>query len=294
MHFVRSHILDLPVYTHSCEGRRRRGGTRGSTPRNLDISVYFFFLETYKILHFPNIFKMKWPKSKEKLNFWGRWVWMPMNPTPPPQSKFRGDAPDSCPCLPGVLLMSDVRVRLISVSAFHAVMHSASSTVALTIANEAGLCRLRALSEPSGEASGRHTARLLSRGAAHTSSPSAYWSVVRGPLVRCGRSGTGRRVSYRPRQAAAARPNGVGMHKCGMGDGYTCTAVAAAAMAAAKAAAKAAWVLGIHCHRQKHEVVKYGCSHRCRAVRPAARRPPPSARRLPAVRRPPPYRPTAR
>ena len=42
---------------------------------------------------FSNIFKTKWPKSEEKLNFVGRWVWVPMIPPPPPQSKIRGDAP---------------------------------------------------------------------------------------------------------------------------------------------------------------------------------------------------------
>ena len=45
-------------------------------------------------MHFPNIFQMKCrPKSGEKLNVGSRWVWVPMNPPPPPQSKFRGDAP---------------------------------------------------------------------------------------------------------------------------------------------------------------------------------------------------------
>ena len=63
-------------------------------PRNLDISVYFF-LKAYNFFAFSNIFKTKWPKSEEKLNFSGRWVWVPIIPTPPPplQSKIRGDAP---------------------------------------------------------------------------------------------------------------------------------------------------------------------------------------------------------
>ena len=57
-------------------------------PRNLDISVTFFLKLFFA---FSNIFILKWPKSEEKLNFGGRWVWVPMNPTPP-QSKLRGDA----------------------------------------------------------------------------------------------------------------------------------------------------------------------------------------------------------
>ena len=83
------------------QGRHRRGW-RGSgpphfkkrwcrPPRTLDISVTFFLKLFFA---FSNIFKIKWPKSEEKLNFGGRWVWVPMNPTsdPPPQSKLRGDA----------------------------------------------------------------------------------------------------------------------------------------------------------------------------------------------------------
>ena len=30
---------------------------------------------------------MKWPKSEEKLNFGGRWAWVPMNLSPPPKKK---------------------------------------------------------------------------------------------------------------------------------------------------------------------------------------------------------------
>ena len=44
--------------------------------RNMDISVSFF-LETYKILTISDPFKISWPKSEEKMNFGGRWVWMP-------------------------------------------------------------------------------------------------------------------------------------------------------------------------------------------------------------------------
>ena len=53
---------------------------RGTSPQKL----YFcsFFLDTYDNLAFYTIFKIKWPKFEEKLNFWGRWVWVPMNPSP--------------------------------------------------------------------------------------------------------------------------------------------------------------------------------------------------------------------
>ena len=79
------------------------GGLQGSGPphfwkppgRPPQKCWYFsiFFLETYTIFASSNIFKIKWSKSEEKHNFGGRRVWVPMNPTPPPQSKFRGDAP---------------------------------------------------------------------------------------------------------------------------------------------------------------------------------------------------------
>ena len=53
------------------------GGTRppqpknqgGCPPRNYDISVSF--LDTYSNFAFSNIFKIKWPKSDEKLDFSG-------------------------------------------------------------------------------------------------------------------------------------------------------------------------------------------------------------------------------
>ena len=46
-----------------------------------------FLLGTYLNFIFSNIFKIKWLKCEEKLNFWGRRVWVPgpMNlSTPPP------------------------------------------------------------------------------------------------------------------------------------------------------------------------------------------------------------------
>ena len=63
---------------------------RDVPPRNYDISASFF-LDTYDNFAFSTIFKIKWLKSEEKLNLWGRWVWVPMNPSL--QTKLRGDAP---------------------------------------------------------------------------------------------------------------------------------------------------------------------------------------------------------
>ena len=65
---------------------------RGSTSQKFR-HFSIFFLKMYNFFAFSNIFKTKWPKSEEKLNFGGRWVWVPTTPTP--QSKTRGDAPGS-------------------------------------------------------------------------------------------------------------------------------------------------------------------------------------------------------
>ena len=59
-------------------------------PRNDDI-LASFVLDIDEYFAFSSIFKIKWPKSEEKLNFGGRWDWVPMNPSP--QTKLRGDAP---------------------------------------------------------------------------------------------------------------------------------------------------------------------------------------------------------
>ena len=77
------------------------GGTGGRVPRSKKRNSggcspqkvsYFsiFFLDTYGNFAFSIIFKIKWPKSEERLNFGGRWVWMPVDPSP--QTKLRGDA----------------------------------------------------------------------------------------------------------------------------------------------------------------------------------------------------------
>ena len=53
-------------------------------PRTSDISVSVFL--THGNFVFSTIIKIRWPKSDEKLNFGGRWVWVPINPSPPKQS----------------------------------------------------------------------------------------------------------------------------------------------------------------------------------------------------------------
>ena len=40
-----------------------------------------FFLDTY-FFCISIVYKIKWSKSEEKLTFGGRWVWVPMNPSP--------------------------------------------------------------------------------------------------------------------------------------------------------------------------------------------------------------------
>ena len=75
-----------------CQGASPKGGREGQDPVllktavddpiNLDISVHFFLKRIKNQLF--NICKIKWPKSEEKLNFGGRWAWLPINPPPPP------------------------------------------------------------------------------------------------------------------------------------------------------------------------------------------------------------------
>ena len=55
-----------------------------NAPPEMRVPNYFSdFFYTYSNFAFSNIFKIKWPKSEEKLNFGDRWVWLPMNPSPP-------------------------------------------------------------------------------------------------------------------------------------------------------------------------------------------------------------------
>ena len=65
---------------------------RGTSPRNDDVLAFFLSDENFV---FSTIFKIKWPKSEEKPNFRGRWVWVPINPYP--RTKLCGDAP-GCGC----------------------------------------------------------------------------------------------------------------------------------------------------------------------------------------------------
>ena len=73
-------------------GPRTFENRRGRPSRNSDISVSFLL----KRIHFAfsNVFKIKWAKYEDKVNFVGRLVWvpnsLPMNPFP--QTKLRGDA----------------------------------------------------------------------------------------------------------------------------------------------------------------------------------------------------------
>ena len=92
-------MKDLCTSRHGWNhGRRKRGdgGTRppqsknqrGDIPPEIMISVSFFL--THGNFAFSAIFKIKWPKSKQKPNFGGRWVLVPMDPSP--QTKLSGDA----------------------------------------------------------------------------------------------------------------------------------------------------------------------------------------------------------
>ena len=59
---------------------------RGTSPQKL---WYFsiIFIDTYANFAFSNIFEINWAKSEDKLNFGGRWVWVPwIRPPPPPQT----------------------------------------------------------------------------------------------------------------------------------------------------------------------------------------------------------------
>ena len=67
---------------------RRRQISRG---RPQKLGYFSIFLDTYKNFAFSNIFKIKWSKSDDKLDFGGRCIWGPMNLSP--QTKLCGNAP---------------------------------------------------------------------------------------------------------------------------------------------------------------------------------------------------------
>ena len=53
----------------------------GYVPPVITIFQYLF-IDTCENFAFSNIYKIKWSKSEEKLNFGGKWDWVPMNPSP--------------------------------------------------------------------------------------------------------------------------------------------------------------------------------------------------------------------
>ena len=64
---------------------RSRKISGGRPPRNDDIFASFF-LHTDENFAFSTIFKIKWPKSEEKQNFGGKWIWVPIWIHPPKQN----------------------------------------------------------------------------------------------------------------------------------------------------------------------------------------------------------------
>ena len=76
-------LFILFIYYMRKDRRRKRGdgvtrppqskNQRGPPPRNDDI-LASFFLHTNENFAFSTIFKIKWPKSEEKLKFGGRWI----------------------------------------------------------------------------------------------------------------------------------------------------------------------------------------------------------------------------
>ena len=82
------------------------GGTGGRVPRSQKISggrsprfsvisiFQYLFSSHMKTLHFQTFLKIKWLKSEEKLNFWGRWISVPtaqesVPPPPPNKNSWR-------------------------------------------------------------------------------------------------------------------------------------------------------------------------------------------------------------
>ena len=71
----------------SGRGRPQARNQRGRPPRTEDISVFIFFTRI-KILHFSDIFAIKWPKSEEKLSFGLGMVGLRARESVPPNHKF--------------------------------------------------------------------------------------------------------------------------------------------------------------------------------------------------------------
>ena len=84
----------MSIFPSCGQGRRRREGRGSHDPRTFKnrggrppqklryFSIFFLETQTH-FFAFSNIFKIKWPKFEEKLDLGGRWVWVPMSPTPP-------------------------------------------------------------------------------------------------------------------------------------------------------------------------------------------------------------------
>ena len=92
--FPNPHLVSDP-WAPKAGGRVSRSREiRGALPPgNYDISAAFF-LDTYKNVARTNLFKLKWPKSEEKMNFGGRLVWVPMNPSPQNNASWRRPCSD--------------------------------------------------------------------------------------------------------------------------------------------------------------------------------------------------------
>ena len=94
---------DIPKVIMDVESAWKRGGgdaspavekSAGDVPPEIMI-FQDLFLHTHENFAFSTIFKIKWPKSEEKLNFWGRWVWVPMNPSDDPESYAPGSSEEA-------------------------------------------------------------------------------------------------------------------------------------------------------------------------------------------------------
>ena len=91
---------NLNMFEAERQGRRRRGGrgcpdphsfyNRGFDPPEILRFFRFFFSNVCENLRNIYVYRIKWPKTEEKQNFWGRWF-SGHDPDPPP------DDPDPPP-----------------------------------------------------------------------------------------------------------------------------------------------------------------------------------------------------